>query len=147
VIRLRWEDDETGSSAYLGEVWAGRVSRPSETAWSYRIELRFVASRRLFHNGLVRNRASAVRQVEKVFADWVAAVGLADFVKRPPLNVASLVEAAVGELDRQAQEDREGAPYVDGDNGPADFLIDGRIDLEALALAIAAALLEPEAKP
>lgn len=46
-----------------------------------------------------------------------------------------IVAAMVAELTRQANEDKAGTPYFDGDN-VREALIDGRVDLEALADAV-----------
>lgn len=50
-------------------------------------------------------------------------------------------QAMVRELRRQANEDRAGTPYFDPDDG-AVAIIDGEVDLEKLAAAIAEAIEE-----
>jgi hypothetical protein len=51
------------------------------------------------------------------------------------MSVMTILEKIKAELQRQANAAREGAPYVDMDNERS-AIIDGRVDLVALAAAI-----------
>lgn len=54
-------------------------------------------------------------------------------------RVDAAVKAALAELNRQHQEDREGTPYVFDDDQVTSVGIDGRVDLVKVVEAILAA--------
>lgn len=53
-----------------------------------------------------------------------------------PIAAIRIQEAILDELQRQAEDGKPG-PYVDAGQGARDVIVDGHVDVQAIAIAVA----------